>query len=95
MMSVWLLLCVIFPGGVHQYSSLKHPTNYMTDFLDVNRNDFYELVSLPVEKIYKKLNNIHPNLVSTLYGKQVESNNGKLNNQSYNKRDLRWTMRFF
>jgi len=84
MISIWLLFCVILPGSVHQYASLKHPTNYMTDFLDANRNDFYELVSLPAEDIYIKLNNIYPSLETTLYGLQVQKNNGELNDESYN-----------
>ena len=84
MISIWLLFCVVLPGGVHQYASLKHPTNYMTDFLDANRNDFYELVSLPAENIYKKLNDIYPNVDETLYGMQVKANNGNLNDANYN-----------
>ena len=83
MISIWLLFCVILPGGVHQYASLKHPTNYMTDFLDANRNDFYDLVSLPAENIYMKLNKIYPNLDTSLYGSQVKGNNGSLNKQNY------------
>ncbi|MEC8537641.1 MAG: hypothetical protein VXY26_02475, partial [Bacteroidota bacterium] len=84
MISIWLLFCVVLPGGVHQYASLKHPTNYMTDFLDANRNDFYEMVSLPAENIYKKLNVIYPNVDESLYGMQVKANNGSLNDANYN-----------
>ena len=84
MISIWLLFCVVLPGGVHQYASLKYPTNYMTDFLDANRNDFYELVSLPAENIYNKLNDIYPNVDETLYGMQVKANNGNLNDANYN-----------
>ena len=25
MISVWLLFCVILPGGIHQYASMKYP----------------------------------------------------------------------
>ena len=37
MISIWMVLCIIIPGTVHQITSLKYPTNYMTDHLDVSR----------------------------------------------------------
>ena len=83
MISIWLLFCVVLPK-LFILASLKHPTNYMTDFLDANRNDFYEMVSLPAENIYKKLNVIYPNVDESLYGMQVKANNGNLNDANYN-----------
>ena len=65
MISVWLLFCVIIPGSVHQYVSLKYPANYMIDFLDVNRKQTYEVFKLDNIDIYDILMEIHPELAET------------------------------
>ena len=65
MISIWLLFCVIIPGSVHQYVSMKYPANYMTDFLDVNRKQTYEVFKLDNIDLYDFLIEIHPELVET------------------------------
>ena len=65
MISIWLLFCVIIPGSVHQYVSFKYPVNYMTDFLDVNRKQTYEVFKLDNIDLYDILMEIHPELVQT------------------------------
>ena len=65
MISVWLLFCVIIPGSVHQYVSFKYPVNYMTDFLDVNRKEKYEVFKLEDFDLYNILINIYPNIEYT------------------------------
>ena len=62
MISVWLLFCIIIPGSVHQYVSYKYPVNYMTDFLDVNRKQTYDIFKLDNSDIYTKLLEIHPEI---------------------------------
>lgn len=64
MITIWLVLCVIIPGSVHQYSSLKYPTNYMTDFLDANRKKTYDIFKLENDSLQFMLNNIYPDLSS-------------------------------
>ncbi len=65
MISVWLMLCVVIPGSVHQYASFKYPTNYMTDFLDVNRKQTYEVFKLDDLDLYDVLIEMHPELMET------------------------------
>ncbi len=47
MLIVWLLVAVVVPGGVHQYLSLKHPPNYMMDWLTTKRVEQDEIFALP------------------------------------------------
>ena len=65
MISVWLIFCVVIPGSVHQYASFKYPTNYMTDFLDVNRKQTYEVFKLDDLDLYDVLIEMHPELMET------------------------------
>ena len=37
MISLWLALCIVIPGIVHQVTAIIYPVNYMTDYLDVSR----------------------------------------------------------
>ena len=76
MISIWLLFCVIIPGSVHQYTSFKYPVNYMTDFLDVNRKQTYEVFKLDNVDLYDIIMDIHPELVET-----EKSQNLTLDNQ--------------
>ncbi len=75
MISVWLLLCVVIPGSVHQYASIVHPAHYMTDYLDTNRKEAYEIFELPLDSIYTRLLNIYPDLSQTKHAKKGEPNN--------------------
>jgi len=68
MISMWLILCVLIPGSVHQYVSLKYPTNYMTDFLDANRKETYAVFKLPKEELHYLLMGIYHDLETTKQG---------------------------
>ena len=65
MISIWLLFCVVIPGTVHQYASFRYPVNYMTDFLDVNRKQTYEVFKLENFDLYDILMQIQPDLIET------------------------------
>ena len=52
MISIWLIFCVIIPGSVHQYASYKYPVNYMTDFLDTNRQETYDVFKIEETDLY-------------------------------------------
>jgi len=69
MISIWLLFCVLIPGAVHQIASIKFPANYMTDYLDANRKEAYEVFELSADSLAVKLKNIYPKLESTQHGK--------------------------
>ena len=74
MISFWLLLCVLIPGTAHQYANLKYPTNYMTDFLDANRKETYDVFKFSKEELNDKLLNIYPNLKLTKHAKDTAVN---------------------
>ena len=75
MISVWLMLCVVIPGSVHQYVSFKFPANYMTDFLDVNRKQTYEVFKLDNIDLYDVLMEIHPELIETKKSQEISLDN--------------------
>jgi len=62
MVSLWLLVCVVLPGAVHQVASLKYPANYMTEYLDASRDETYDIWYLPQDSIRLKLLELHPEL---------------------------------
>ena len=74
MISLWLLLCVLIPGAVHQFVNIKYPTNYMTDFLDANRKDTYDVFKFTKEKLNDQLLNIYPDLKSTQHAQDTTVN---------------------
>ena len=65
MISIWLIFCVLIPGSVHQYSNLKFPTNYMTDFLDANRKETYDVFKLENNELHNILIDLYPDLINT------------------------------
>ena len=80
MISAWLLLCVIIPGSVHQFASMKYPVNYMTDYLDVNRKEAYEVFELSTDSLYYRLLEIYPSLHQTKHAQDEEINNRIIGN---------------
>ena len=74
MISLWLFLCVLIPGAVHQFVNIKYPTNYMTDFLDANRKDTYDVFKFTKEKLNDQLLNIYPDLKSTQHAQDTTVN---------------------
>ena len=69
MIALWLTFCVLVPGAVHQYINLKYPTNYMTDFLDANRKDTYDVFKLSKEELNEQLIEIYPELLLSKHAK--------------------------
>ena len=80
MISFWLLFCVVVPGSVHQYASIKHPVNYMTDYLDANRKEAYQIYELPVDYLYYQLIDLYPNLAQTIHASDEEIDNNIIGN---------------
>ena len=79
MISVWLALCIIIPGIVHQVTSIVYPLNYMTDYLDVSREQRNEIFDLSSDSLELKLLDEFPWLNSTLYAADTTLNNGIVN----------------
>jgi ABC-2 type transport system permease protein len=80
MISVWIIFCVLIPGAVHQTASIKYPANYMTDYLDANRKETYEMFELSTDTISTMLKNIYPKLANTKHGKDTITNDEIINN---------------
>jgi len=65
MIATWLLICVIIPGSVHQLASIKYPVSYMTEYLDSNRKETYEVFDLPIDSLHTHLVKIYPALYTS------------------------------
>ena len=79
MISVWLALCIVIPGIVHQVTSIVYPLNYMTDYLDVSREQRNEIFDLSSDSLELKLLDEFPWLNNTLYAADTTLNNGIVN----------------
>ena len=79
MISIWMVLCIIIPGTVHQIASLKYPTNYMTDHLDVSRELSNNIFNLPEDDLKKGLLEEYPLLQSTLHASDTSINVATIN----------------
>jgi ABC-2 type transport system permease protein len=80
MISIWLTLCVLIPGAVHQYASIQYPVNYMTDFLDASRKDAYEVYEMAPDTLSQKLREIYPDLAQTQHGQDSSIDEGIVGN---------------
>ncbi len=79
MISLWLALCIVIPGIVHQVTSIVYPLNYMTDYLDVSREKRGEIFDLSTDSLEVKLLNEFSWLSNTLYAADTSMNNAILN----------------
>ena len=79
MISVWMLLCIIIPGAIHQITSLKYPTNYMTDHLDVSRELSNNIFNLPEDDLKKGLLDEYPFLQNTQQASDSITNAATIN----------------
>lgn len=80
MIGLWLTCCVIIPGSIHQISSLKFPTNYMTDYIDANRDESNKIWELSTEEQYNKMLELNPELGGTVHGQDTVLDEGIVNN---------------
>ncbi len=67
MISFWMISCIIAPGLFHQTTSLKYSTNYMVDYLDVARDQRYEIFGLSTDSLQLELLKSFPDLKNTLH----------------------------
>ena len=79
MISFWLALCIVIPGIVHQVTSIIYPLNYMTDYLDVSREQRGRIFDLPPDSLEIKLVDEFPWLKNTMYAADSTMNNGIVN----------------
>lgn len=67
MISAWLLLCIIIPGAIHQFSSIKYPVNYMTEYIDADRDKSNAIFKLPTDTLKVRLLEEFPFLEGTFF----------------------------
>ena len=79
MISIWMVLCIIIPGTIHQITSLKYPTNYMTEHLDVSRELSNNIFNLPEEDLKKGLLDEYPFLQNTQHASDTSMNVATIN----------------
>lgn len=65
MVGLWIFFAFIMPASVHQWISIQKPANLMTDFIDANREETYELYDLPDSVLQNKLNLLYPEIVNS------------------------------
>jgi ABC-2 type transport system permease protein len=65
MVGLWLLLAFIIPAAVHQWVSIQHPANLMTDFIDAQRDERDELFNQPDSIFQEHLNSLFPQILNS------------------------------
>jgi len=65
MATVWLALAFLIPGVVHQWISLKRPTNLMTEFIDAKRDDQDKLFQQPDSVLRAQLFALFPEIADS------------------------------
>jgi len=79
MISVWVALSIILPGLFHQITSIKFSTNYMVDYLDVARDQRYEIFDMSTDTLQNELLESFPVLESSVYAQDTTINKGIIN----------------
>ena len=72
MISLWMALCIIVPGTIHQVTSFKHPLNYMTDYLDVVRDESDKIFELSIDTLNVSLLKEFPGLNNTVSASDIK-----------------------
>ena len=79
MISIWVALSIIMPGLFHQITSIKFSTNYMVDYLDVARDQRYEIFDMSTDTLQNELLKSFPVLKSSVYAQDTTINKGIIN----------------
>ena len=79
MISVWVVLSIIMPGLFHQITSIKFSTNYMVDYLDVARDQRYEIFDMSTDTLQKELLMSFPMLKNSTYAQDTTIDKGIVN----------------
>ena len=79
MISVWVVFSIIIPGLFHQIASIKFSTNYMVDYLDVARDQRYEIFDMSTDTLQKELLESFPMLKNSTYAQDTTIDKGIVN----------------
>lgn len=64
MVGIWLIFTFIIPAVVHQYVAIQHPSNLMTDFIEVSRDKKNDLYNQPDSILNERLIELIPEVSS-------------------------------
>ena len=79
MISIWLIMSIIIPGFMHQLASIRYPTNYMTDYLDVSRDQVDDIFELSSDTLRVKILDNFPILEKSLYASDTSIDKSIIN----------------
>jgi|TARA_B110000914_G_scaffold152075_1_gene133370 ABC-2 type transport system permease protein len=79
MISIWLLLCIIIPGTIHQISSINYPVNYMTEYIDIDRDKSNDIFKLPTNTLRMQLFDKFPKLEKTFFANDLDIDKSIIN----------------
>jgi ABC-2 type transport system permease protein len=79
MISIWLLLCIIIPGTIHQIISINYPVNYMTEYIDIDRDKSNDIFKLPTNTLRMQLFDKFPKLEKTFFANDLDIDKSIIN----------------
>ncbi|MEO0472159.1 MAG: DUF3526 domain-containing protein, partial [Bacteroidota bacterium] len=65
MVGLWLLFAFIIPATIHQWVSIQQPANLMTELIDAQRDQKYEIYDLPDSVVQAHLNEMFPKIINS------------------------------
>ncbi|MEM6344376.1 MAG: hypothetical protein AAF927_10875 [Bacteroidota bacterium] len=83
MVGIWILICFFVPAAMHQWVSIKYPANLMTDLIDAQRDETYEIYDLSDSVLQVRLNALMPAIVQSPAYQDSSLRSEASNNSSY------------
>ncbi len=65
MAGLWLVFSFVIPAIVHQWVSIRHPVNLMTDWIDAKRDERNKMYDQPDSVLQAKLNALFPEILES------------------------------
>ena len=75
MVGMWLVFTFIIPASVHQWVSINHPANLMTDLIDAQRDETNKLFDEPLDDLQSQLIQLFPEISNSQKYKDTTNNN--------------------
>ncbi|MEM9025187.1 MAG: hypothetical protein AAGB22_15675, partial [Bacteroidota bacterium] len=65
MVGMWLIVAFVIPAAVHQWVSIQKPVEFMTEFIDAQRDQLWKLYDLPDSVKQAKVDALFPDIVES------------------------------
>lgn len=65
MLGFWLFIAIIIPGTVHQITHLNHPTGYMLEYINAQREDRHHIFEQEYNTVLQTVGEQYPALAET------------------------------